>query len=245
MPIHTSRSKTAHAAYLPLLAFACCAWLQASAVELGDIRIHSERGRPLRASIALLGDDGVTSEARCFAGVLLDGDQRIAELKAVLQQSARGPTLLLAGGAGTRPAYRLLIENRCETGPNREYALPFLPSLDSGQAEGLRKAEAEEALLSRKLRALESKMARVFSSAEVEGVLRAAAAAGQAQQDDQALALKLERSLASPSGEPRPAAHLFAVLLAAVAAGAAGWLVLRLRAMNAAPKPLVDEKTGN
>lgn len=215
---------------IPMLLAVGGAAVGAQAVELGEMRIHSPAGSQLRASIPLSGTDAAEAEGRCFDGALLNANgQPTGTLRVALQRSAAGPVLLLVGSVPEGgQASTVQVQNTCGTGAQREYrvmlaaapaalaalaapaataqAVSIVAQSEterSAQSKRLQKAQAQEEALSRKLKSLETKLAKVLSTPDARALLQAPVAAAKggtsAMPADQPLVLKFERSLAIPA----------------------------------------------
>ena len=102
------------------------------AVGLGQVNVQSALGQPLRASLALLGDDGARILGTCFNARLSSADGAfIVAPRIALTPGAKSATLTLSTTVSiAEPALSLLVEMGCGDGIRREFSLLLDPPMN-------------------------------------------------------------------------------------------------------------------
>lgn len=110
-------------------------WLlcgQAHAIGLGEIDVQSSIGQPIRATVALHGNDLHALGEHCVKGTLslLDNSVR-SSLRVGLKQSGNAMILSLSGSRGVdEPAAVVTVETQCGSRVVREYTVLLEPATD-------------------------------------------------------------------------------------------------------------------
>ena len=119
--------------HMLLVWLSACAWLTcasvAQAVGLGELRVQSMLGQPLRASIPILGSqpDNVLQVCVKAKVLALDGTFLLA-LRVAVNTDPRGPALLLSSTQNVQePAVTVLIEVLCDANISRNYQILLDP----------------------------------------------------------------------------------------------------------------------
>jgi pilus assembly protein FimV len=112
--------------------------VQAEAVGLGELRVQSGLGQPLRATVALFGDGAATKSATCFNARLSSADGAfIANPQISIVPSGANASVLVSTNMSVgEPAVSLTLEMACGDALRKEFAVLLDPPLVAAQVAG-------------------------------------------------------------------------------------------------------------
>jgi pilus assembly protein FimV len=178
------------------------------ALGLGQIRIHSAIGQPLRADIFLVGNDTRDAAANCFNAKLMSSDGEFIITPRISVAHAAQTSSLAVSTTGTinEPAATLVVEHHCRGQIQRAYQILLDPPGFVLNAVGTRRAAPSAASVNRQefddapSASVEAGIAEARASRKAAQRSRASTAIGNAAQAPQPLA-KSNRPAAKPEAD--------------------------------------------